>query len=65
MNTIETILGGKFSPLALLGKTKALGMGGLVNSFNKEAELLDDLNDHWTVRSLPPPFPPFLTDDLR
>jgi hypothetical protein len=51
MNTIETILGGKFSPLALLGKTKALGMGGLVNNFNKEAELLDDLNDHWTVRS--------------
>jgi len=28
-----------------------LGLSGFVNKFNAEAELLDDLNDHWTARN--------------
>ncbi|KAJ7582843.1 hypothetical protein C8J56DRAFT_1005754 [Mycena floridula] len=48
---LETALESKFNPLVALGKTGSLGLGGFVNKFNAEAELLDDLNDHWTSRS--------------
>ncbi|KAL8286205.1 hypothetical protein RQP46_004693 [Phenoliferia psychrophenolica] len=49
MNAVETILESKLNPLTILGKSGALGLAGFVNKFNKEAELLDDLNDHWTA----------------
>jgi len=34
-----------------LGKNGSLGLTSFVNKFNADAELLDDLNDHWTARS--------------
>jgi hypothetical protein len=40
---LETTLGSKFNPLVALGKTGSLGLSGMVNKFNGEAELLDDL----------------------
>lgn len=48
---LETALESKFNPLVALGKNGTLGLGGFVNKFNAEAELLDDLNDHWTARN--------------
>ncbi|KAJ7098064.1 hypothetical protein B0H15DRAFT_773302, partial [Mycena belliarum] len=48
---LETALESKFNPFVALGKAGAMGMSGFVNKFNAEAELLDDLNDHWTSRS--------------
>ncbi|KAF5386786.1 hypothetical protein D9615_001876 [Tricholomella constricta] len=48
---LETALESKFNPLVALGRTGSLGLSGFVNKFNAEAELLDDLNDHWTARS--------------
>ncbi|OCH90292.1 hypothetical protein OBBRIDRAFT_812785 [Obba rivulosa] len=48
---LETALDSKFNPLVALGKTGALGLAGFVNKFNADAELLDDLNDHWTAKA--------------
>ncbi|KAJ7285690.1 hypothetical protein C8J57DRAFT_1285547 [Mycena rebaudengoi] len=48
---LETALESKFNPLVALGKAGSLGLSSFVNKFNAEAELLDDLNDHWTARS--------------
>ncbi|KAJ7940795.1 hypothetical protein B0H13DRAFT_1939963 [Mycena leptocephala] len=48
---LETALESKFNPLVALGKSGSLGLSSFVNKFNAEAELLDDLNDHWTSRS--------------
>ncbi|PPR04970.1 hypothetical protein CVT24_010428 [Panaeolus cyanescens] len=48
---LETALESKFNPLVALGRNGSLGLSGFVNKFNAEAELLDDLNDHWTARS--------------
>ncbi|KAH6919031.1 plasma membrane protein [Coprinopsis sp. MPI-PUGE-AT-0042] len=48
---LETALESKFNPLVALGKAGNLGLGGFVNKFNKDAELLDDLSDHWTARN--------------
>ncbi|KAJ7905339.1 hypothetical protein B0H14DRAFT_3078826 [Mycena olivaceomarginata] len=48
---LETALESKFNPLVALGKAGSLGLSSFVNKFNAEAELLDDLNDHWTSRS--------------
>ncbi|RDB24282.1 hypothetical protein Hypma_008733 [Hypsizygus marmoreus] len=48
---LETALESKFNPLVALGRTGTMGLSGFVNKFNAEAELLDDLNDHWTARS--------------
>ncbi|KAH7922819.1 hypothetical protein BV22DRAFT_1069793 [Leucogyrophana mollusca] len=48
---LETALDSKFNPLTALGRTGALGLGSFVNKFNAEAELLDDLNDHWTAKA--------------
>ncbi|KAF8497167.1 hypothetical protein F5888DRAFT_331073 [Russula emetica] len=42
---LENALSSKFSPFVALGR---LGIEGFVNKFNGDAELLDDLNDHWT-----------------
>ncbi|KAJ7685037.1 hypothetical protein DFH06DRAFT_969067 [Mycena polygramma] len=48
---MEKALESKFNPLVALGKSGSLGLSSFVNKFNAEAELLDDLNDHWTSRS--------------
>ncbi|KAI6036071.1 hypothetical protein BKA83DRAFT_104189 [Pisolithus microcarpus] len=48
---LETALDSKLNPLIALGRNRFLGLGGLVNKFNAEAELLDDLNDHWTAKT--------------
>ncbi|EGO20988.1 hypothetical protein SERLADRAFT_351219 [Serpula lacrymans var. lacrymans S7.9] len=49
---LESALGWKFNPLVALGRSGMMGLGGFVNKFNAEAELLDDLasNDHWTAK---------------
>ncbi|KAH7889248.1 hypothetical protein F5I97DRAFT_1934198 [Phlebopus sp. FC_14] len=47
---LETALDFKMNPLIMLGRSGSLGLGGLINKFNSEAELLDDLNDHWTAK---------------
>ncbi|KAF8631431.1 hypothetical protein AX17_005108 [Amanita inopinata Kibby_2008] len=47
---LEAALGSKLNPLVALGKSGQLGLSGFVNKFNADAELLDDLNDHWTAR---------------
>ncbi|KAG8958152.1 hypothetical protein FRC03_009397 [Tulasnella sp. 419] len=51
MNFLERALDSKINPLVILGKagTMAPGMSGFLNKFNKDAELLDDLSDHWTA----------------
>ncbi|GLB35393.1 hypothetical protein LshimejAT787_0209580 [Lyophyllum shimeji] len=48
---LEAALESKLNPLVALGRTGTLGLSGFVNKFNADAELLDDLNDHWTSRS--------------
>ncbi|EPQ58419.1 hypothetical protein GLOTRDRAFT_36442 [Gloeophyllum trabeum ATCC 11539] len=48
---METMLESKFNPLVALGRNGSMGLTGFVNKFNAEAELLDDLNDHWTATS--------------
>ncbi|KAF9264742.1 hypothetical protein L218DRAFT_862250 [Marasmius fiardii PR-910] len=47
---LESALESKFNPLVALGKNGSMGLSGFVNKFNADAELLDDLNDHWTAR---------------
>jgi hypothetical protein len=49
---LETALESKFNPLLVLGRAGNLGLGGLVNKFNDEAELLDDLVSHPRYRDL-------------
>lgn len=51
MNFLETALESKFNPLTSLAQKGSLGLSGFVNKFNKDPELLDDLNDHWTAKS--------------
>ncbi|KAJ3537495.1 hypothetical protein NM688_g6678 [Phlebia brevispora] len=48
---LETALESKFNPLVALGKAGSMGLSGFVNKFNADAELLDDLNDHWTAKA--------------
>ncbi|KAJ3552242.1 hypothetical protein NM688_g4254 [Phlebia brevispora] len=48
---LETALEAKLNPLVALGRAGSLGRSGLVNKFNTDAELLDDLNDHWTAKA--------------
>ncbi|KAJ7219131.1 hypothetical protein GGX14DRAFT_434737 [Mycena pura] len=48
---LEKALESKYNPLVALGKAGSMGLSSFVNKFNAEAELLDDLNDHWTSRS--------------
>lgn len=48
---LESALESKLNPLVALGRNGSLGLSGFVNKFNADAELLDDLNDHWTARS--------------
>jgi len=45
---MENMLDGKYNPLVALGKRGSIK--GFTNKFNAEAELLDDLNDHWTSK---------------
>ena len=40
---LESVLDSKFNPLIHLGRRGTFGLSGLVNKFNAEAELLDDL----------------------
>ncbi|KAI0253869.1 hypothetical protein BJV78DRAFT_1189908 [Lactifluus subvellereus] len=47
---LESILASKLNPLVTLGRSGSLGLKGFVNKFNADAELLDDLNDHWTSK---------------
>lgn len=51
MNFLESALDTKFNPLVALGRKGSLGLSSMVNKFNAEAELLDDLNDHWTSKA--------------
>lgn len=48
---LETALESKLNPLTVLGRNGQMGLSGFVNKFNADAELLDDLNDHWTAKS--------------
>lgn len=43
---LETALESKLNPLTALGRAGSFGLGGFVNKFNAEAELLDDLVRH-------------------
>jgi len=49
MNFLESALESKLNPLVAIGKTGSL-LSSMVNKFNADAELLDDLNDHWTAK---------------
>lgn len=40
---LEAALDSKFNPFVALGRKGSLGMSGLINKFNDDAELLDDL----------------------
>lgn len=40
---METILESKLNPLVVMGKRGSTKVGGFVNKFNADAELLDDL----------------------
>ncbi|KAH7340971.1 hypothetical protein B0J17DRAFT_653550 [Rhizoctonia solani] len=51
MNFLETALESKLNPFTALAQKGSLGLSGFVNKFNKDPELLDDLNDHWTAKS--------------
>ncbi|KZV71815.1 hypothetical protein PENSPDRAFT_650377 [Peniophora sp. CONT] len=46
---LENFLSNKFNPLVSLGRSGSM-LKGMVNKFNADAELLDDLNDHWTSK---------------
>ncbi|TIA92650.1 hypothetical protein E3P81_01381 [Wallemia ichthyophaga] len=46
----EKFLEWKGNPLTFIGRHPWLGLNGFVNKFNKDAELLDDLNDHWCAK---------------
>ncbi|EIW84986.1 hypothetical protein CONPUDRAFT_162294 [Coniophora puteana RWD-64-598 SS2] len=48
---LENFLESKLNPLTALGRSGVMGLGGFVNKFNGQAELLDDLSDHWTAKS--------------
>ncbi|KAI0695432.1 hypothetical protein C8T65DRAFT_744000 [Cerioporus squamosus] len=48
---LESALDSKLNPLVALGRAGSLGLSGFVNKFNADAELLDDLNDHWTAKA--------------
>ncbi|TFY58586.1 hypothetical protein EVJ58_g6335 [Rhodofomes roseus] len=48
---LENMLESKMNPLTMLGRSGSLGLSGFVNKFNADAELLDDLNDHWTAKA--------------
>ncbi|KAL5529110.1 hypothetical protein ACEPAG_5084 [Sanghuangporus baumii] len=50
LNFLESILESKLNPLVVMGKRGSTKVGGFVNKFNADAELLDDLNDHWTAK---------------
>ncbi|KAF8447483.1 hypothetical protein L210DRAFT_849761 [Boletus edulis BED1] len=47
---MEAALDSKLNPLTAIART-GQAITGFVNKFNGEAELLDDLNDHWTAKT--------------
>ncbi|TKX27281.1 hypothetical protein C1H76_0575 [Elsinoe australis] len=51
LNFLENILTSKaMDPVKALGRAGMLGLGGFVNKFEGGAEILDDLDDHWTAK---------------
>ncbi|KAH8833526.1 hypothetical protein DL96DRAFT_1456583 [Flagelloscypha sp. PMI_526] len=48
---LESALESKLNPITALAKNGSMGLSGFVNKFNADAELLDDLNDHWCAKS--------------
>ncbi|OAX39189.1 hypothetical protein K503DRAFT_799850 [Rhizopogon vinicolor AM-OR11-026] len=48
---LESALDSKLNPLTALGRSGTAGFSSFVNKFNADAELLDDLNDHWTAKA--------------
>ena len=46
---METILESKLNPLVVMGKRGSTKVGGFVNKFNADAELLDDLVSHFII----------------
>ena len=46
---METILESKLNPLVVMGKRGSTKVGGFVNKFNADAELLDDLVNHFII----------------
>ncbi|EJD46069.1 hypothetical protein AURDEDRAFT_63375 [Auricularia subglabra TFB-10046 SS5] len=49
MNFLETALSSRMNPLIALSRSGTFAKG-MINKFNADAELLDDLNDHWTAK---------------
>lgn len=49
MNFIENYLENGLNALSIFGKALP-GTSKVLNRFNKEPEILDDLNDHWTAK---------------
>ncbi|CCM03699.1 uncharacterized protein FIBRA_05845 [Fibroporia radiculosa] len=50
---LENVLESKMNPLVALGKSGALGLASLVNKFNSDAELLDDLRErNWFIEQV-------------
>lgn len=47
---LEAALDSKLNPLIALGRSGTAAFNSFVNKFNADAELLDDLNDHWTAK---------------
>ena len=47
----EKFLEWRANPLTHIGRNPLLGLNSFVNKFNKDAELLDDLNDHVSLNS--------------
>lgn len=50
MSFVEHFLESKLNPLNIMGRFSPSGLGGFSNKFDKDAELLDDLNDHWCAK---------------
>ncbi|KAH7107375.1 hypothetical protein BKA62DRAFT_683171 [Auriculariales sp. MPI-PUGE-AT-0066] len=49
MNFLESALSSRMNPLLALSRAGTFAKG-MVNKFNADAELLDDLSDHWTAK---------------
>ncbi|KZV99091.1 hypothetical protein EXIGLDRAFT_712467 [Exidia glandulosa HHB12029] len=49
MNFLESALSSRLNPLIALSRSGTFAKS-MVNKFNADAELLDDLNDHWTAK---------------
>lgn len=50
MGLMESVLESKLNPITAIAKS-GLGMSSFLNKFDKKVELLDDMADHWCVRT--------------